>query len=278
MKYLITAPDEVAGPITMEKPELKNCLNPHNEKSYQDFKRHLDSLPRHRSEGFTEPEGSIVEGDTLFQIGHKDDVGIYWSDASQEDYNNAEWLKLYRRIVIVPSKAKSRMVENLKEAIAPMSDEEIQETFFEKDGVPSKEDVPSRSQILSKMTQDNQKMGLYESKEDVPERPKIVCLCGSTRFMEAFQEANLRLTCEMNIVLSVGCNTKSDRDLLFSGEMTEELKERLDWLHKRKIDMCDEVFVLNVGGYIGESTRSEIDYALKIGKPVKYLEPLNTNL
>lgn len=113
-----------------------------------------------------------------------------------------------------------------------------------------------------------------EAREAEEQRPKIVCLCGSTRFMEAFQEANLKFTCEGKIVLSVGCNTKSDRDLLFSGELTPELKIKLDDLHKRKIDLCDEVFVLNVGGYIGESTRSEIEYTMKIGKPIKYLESL----
>lgn len=106
-------------------------------------------------------------------------------------------------------------------------------------------------------------------------KPKVVCLCGSTRFMDAFQAANLKLTCEGIIVLSVGCNTKSDRDLLFSGELTEELKIRLDELHKRKIDLSDEVFILNVGGYIGESTRNELEYALLIGKPVTYLEPIS---
>jgi cell division protein FtsB len=61
---------------------------------------------------------------------------------------------------------------------------------------------------------------------------------------------------------------------------TPEQKIALDELHKRKIDLADEVLVLNVGGYIGESTRSEIEYARKLGKPVRYLEsaanlPLN---
>src|SRR5215813_1897283 len=87
--------------------------------------------------------------------------------------------------------------------------------------------------------------------------PKIVCLCGSTRFMEAFQEANLRETLARNIVLSVGCNTKSDESL----GLLAAVKVRLDELHKRKIDLADEILVLNVGGYIGESTLSEIKYA-----------------
>jgi len=47
----------------------------------------------------------------------------------------------------------------------------------------------------------------------------------------------------------------------------------LDDMHKRKIDMADSIFVINVGGYIGESTRSEIEYAKKNGRGVQYLEP-----
>lgn len=100
--------------------------------------------------------------------------------------------------------------------------------------------------------------------------PKIVCLCGSTRFMDAFQKANLEETLHGNIVLSVGCNTKSDAAFNFS----PCLKLMLDQLHKRKIDLADEVLVLNVGGYIGESTRSEIEYAEAHGKPIRYLEPI----
>jgi len=100
------------------------------------------------------------------------------------------------------------------------------------------------------------------------ERPKIVCLCGSTRFMEAFYEANVRETLAGNIVLSVGCNTKDDRMLGLSADV----KARLDELHKRKIDLADEILVLNVGGYIGQSTLGEILYAERQHKPVRYLE------
>ena len=101
--------------------------------------------------------------------------------------------------------------------------------------------------------------------------PLVVCLCGSTRFHEAFQQANYDLTLAGKIVLSIGCNTKSDAGL----GITDEQKIALDELHKRKIDLADEVLVLNVGGYIGESTRSEIEYATNCGKPVRYLEPSN---
>ena len=102
-------------------------------------------------------------------------------------------------------------------------------------------------------------------------RPRVVCLCGSTRFMDAFQRANLKETVAGRIVLSIGCNTKSDSDLIALGELTEEAKAALDELHKRKIDLADEVLVLDVGGYIGESTRSEIAYAEQHGKSVRYL-------
>jgi len=102
-------------------------------------------------------------------------------------------------------------------------------------------------------------------------KPTIVCLCGSTRFMDAFQSANLTETIAGKIVLSIGCNTKSDSDLIALGELTEEDKAALDELHKRKIDLADEVLVLNVDGYIGESTRSEIEYAVQHAKPVRYL-------
>lgn len=104
------------------------------------------------------------------------------------------------------------------------------------------------------------------------EFPLIVCLCGSTRFMEAWQKANLEETLAGRIVLSIGCNTKSDADLQRLGELTAEKKAELDELHKRKIDLSDEVFVLNVGGYIGSSTRSEIDYAFANNKRIRFLE------
>ena len=105
-------------------------------------------------------------------------------------------------------------------------------------------------------------------------KPPIVCLCGSTKFYEKFQEYNFKFTLRGQIVLSIGADTKSD-DSHFANLSPEEfnsVKQDLDELHKRKIDLCDYVFVLNVGGYIGESTRSEIEYATKHNKPVKYLE------
>lgn len=104
-------------------------------------------------------------------------------------------------------------------------------------------------------------------------RPKIVCLCGSTRFKDAFDEANYQETMAGRIVLSVGFIMHATGNKHGEGVgATPEQKIALDELHKRKIDLADEVLVLNVGGYIGSSTRSEIDYAIAHGKPIRYLE------
>lgn len=104
--------------------------------------------------------------------------------------------------------------------------------------------------------------------------PRVVVLCGSTRFKDAINAANARLTMRGQLVISLGVFGHADmpdQDWTTGGTKT---KRMLDDLHKRKIDMADEVHVINVGGYIGESTRSEIDYALAVGKPITYLEPV----
>ena len=99
---------------------------------------------------------------------------------------------------------------------------------------------------------------------------KVITLCGSTRFKEQFFEVQKRLTLEGNIVISVGLFGHSGDDEVW----TEGTKEMLDDMHKRKIDMADEIFVINVGGYIGSSTRNEIEYAKANGRNVRYLEQI----
>lgn len=104
---------------------------------------------------------------------------------------------------------------------------------------------------------------------------KVITLCGSTRFKEAFTQAQKRLTLEGNIVISVGLFGHSGDSEVWEGMSEDTLtrtKLMLDDMHKRKIDMADEIFVINVGGYIGASTRSEIEYARSTGKTVRYLE------
>lgn len=104
---------------------------------------------------------------------------------------------------------------------------------------------------------------------------KVVTLCGSTRFKEQFMEAQKRLTLAGYIVISVGLFGHAGDQEVWDG-MDEgtlsKTKEMLDDMHKRKIDMADEIYVINVGGYIGDSTRSEIQYAEAHGKPVRYYE------
>lgn len=100
-----------------------------------------------------------------------------------------------------------------------------------------------------------------------PGFPTIVTLCGSTRFKEAYAAAARAETLAGRIVLSVGL-LGHDEGL----DMRGPVKAMLDELHLRKIDVSDEVLVLNVGGYIGSSTRREIEYATAHAKAVRYLE------
>jgi len=102
----------------------------------------------------------------------------------------------------------------------------------------------------------------------IPARPIVVCLCGSTRFKDAFIDAQRRETLAGRIVLSVGLFGHEE-----AMDMDGPVKAMLDELHMRKIDMSDEVLILNFGGYIGESTRRELEYARSRGKRVRFLEP-----
>jgi hypothetical protein len=107
-------------------------------------------------------------------------------------------------------------------------------------------------------------------------RPQIVCLCGSTRYMEAFFAAGWQLTLMGQIVLSVGVCKHTDGDGAHGAEAAG-VAEQLDELHKRKIDLADWVLVLNVGGYYGSSTASEIEYARQLGKSVKFISQFASN-
>ena len=95
---------------------------------------------------------------------------------------------------------------------------------------------------------------------------KVITLCGSTRFKEDFERVNRELTLLGNIVISVGAFGHA------GDSFTEEQKVMLDDIHKRKIDMADAIYVINKDGYIGSSTKSEIQYALRTGKQIIYME------
>lgn len=104
--------------------------------------------------------------------------------------------------------------------------------------------------------------------------PKIVCLCGSTRYWETFRDVGLDLTMAGIIVLSIGISAPDSMVLAHpDSEQGKEQKAMLDKLHKAKIDIADEILVLNVDGYIGDSTRGEIAHAYMRGKPIKWLFP-----
>ena len=107
-------------------------------------------------------------------------------------------------------------------------------------------------------------------------RPRIVCLCGSSRFYDEYQQAYYDLTMQGEIVLSVGFYPHAKAEHGHGEGVGHDSAEKiaLDELHRRKIDLADYVLVLNVGQYVGDSTRSEIEYAREHGKDIVFLEPV----
>ena len=95
----------------------------------------------------------------------------------------------------------------------------------------------------------------------------VITLCGSTKFKREFIEIQKQLTLKGNIILTVGLFGHSGDDEVWQGDT----KEMMDDMHKARIDMSDGIYVIDVGGYVGESTRSEIEYARFVGKDIKYL-------
>ena len=96
---------------------------------------------------------------------------------------------------------------------------------------------------------------------------KIITLCGSIKFKDEFMRVQEKLTLDGNIVLTPNFFNNIKKE-----EIDLETKKMLDEMHKQKIDMSDEIYVINVGGYIGESTKNEIKYAKEKGKRISYLE------
>lgn len=105
---------------------------------------------------------------------------------------------------------------------------------------------------------------------------KVICLCGSTRFTDQMLIKQWELTKQGYIVVTWCVLPESyfkGEDKTHIGDQ-EDVKDLVDEVHKRKLDLCDEVFILNINGYIGESTASEIAYAEKIGRPINYWQAL----
>ncbi|MEU3619848.1 hypothetical protein ABZ725_47320 [Streptomyces sp. NPDC006872] len=114
---------------------------------------------------------------------------------------------------------------------------------------------------------------MHETAYNSSSRPSIVVLCGSTRYWEELAEANVYETAAGRIVLAPGCNLRKAHPLWADPARADRLKLMLDALHRQKIDLADEVLIVNPGGYIGDSTRKEIEYARSLGKPIRYTHP-----
>ena len=96
---------------------------------------------------------------------------------------------------------------------------------------------------------------------------KVITLCGSIKFKEEFLKMQEKLTLDRNIVL-----TPNSFQSIKKEKINEQTKKMLDEMHRQKIDMSDAIFVINVNGYIGESTKNEIEYAKSKNKEILYLE------
>ena len=104
------------------------------------------------------------------------------------------------------------------------------------------------------------------------DKPKKVCLCGSSRFLPELYKAYIQETLKGNVVLTyLPSRDSHDRAAWHN---TVEAKKKIDKAHLARIDISDEILILNVGGYIGKSTYREITYAHKQGKPIRYIEPI----
>lgn len=109
---------------------------------------------------------------------------------------------------------------------------------------------------------------------------KVITLCGNAKFKKEFQEIQKKLTLEGNIVISVGLFGHAGDSEVWENQNESTLndtKKMLDDMHKRKIDMADEIYVIDVGAYIDESTKSEINYAQRHNKPVRYYSQENVS-
>lgn len=95
----------------------------------------------------------------------------------------------------------------------------------------------------------------------------IITLCGSIKFKDEFIKVQEKLTLDGNVVFTPNFFTSIKKE-----QIDEKTKQMLDEMHKQKIDMSDEIYVINFEGYIGESTKSEIEYAKIKGKKISYLE------
>jgi hypothetical protein len=167
---------------------------------------------------------------------------------------------------VITEKQAHQKVLDLFQSILPMSEEEIREWIG--NNQENTTFLGGKIRMLKKFQ--SQLLSRVEDKKG--DRPKVICLCGSTKFKDAFIKSNFEFTMQGYIVLSVGWFSHSDGSIYTP---TQKEKIELDELHKRKIDLADEVFIINKDGYIGESTNSELHYAMKKGKKITFMETVS---
>jgi hypothetical protein len=125
----------------------------------------------------------------------------------------------------------------------------------------------------ARMMELSEQLAKAQKQVESARKTKVIVLCGSTRFTDEMMIKNWELTKMGNVVM--GWNVMPNgyfNNMDGHGAEEEGIKEIVDEVHKRKIDLCDEIFVLNVGGYIGESTSSEINYAQSNGKKIVFMD------
>ncbi len=120
---------------------------------------------------------------------------------------------------------------------------------------------------------------MVKKSDDRSVRPQIVCICGSSRFVDIaavkaweFEKRGI-IALGMHLLPETYGTHMPDRHHFAEQEGVAPI---LDELHLLKIDMADSVFVVNKDGYIGERTAIEIAWAKNLGKPVEYMEPITT--
>lgn len=222
-----------------------------------------------RSSSFVQKGLMVVTG--IIDNGYRGELSVMVYNTKPEPVT----VEMYERIaqlIVMPLSTPSVMMETDKNKL-PDSDGRGVAGFGSTDTRQPKPKPQPQPQITNSWTTEYQDLLDNRWTRNLPHPPEWVCLCGSTRFWKEFMEINLQLTVAGYIVLSIGCNMKSDDEEFkaMSEEEKEEVKRNLDALHKHKIAVADYVVIINKGGYIGASTRSERDYAKSLGKRIIYL-------
>jgi len=184
-----------------------------------------------------------------------------------------DWQRDVNKLQNIIKKLKQENKQAAKEfADSLLAEFEEQRHFYEIANISNKDVSLAAINYCIKQTKKRLKELYCDEQAKINEaniKPKVVTLCGSTKFKTEFEAKNRELTLAGNIVISVACFGHS------GDTFTDEQKVLLDEIHKRKIDLADAIYVINKDGYIGASTRSEIEYAKAHGKEIIFMEAQN---